>query len=582
MEVRNTIILEDKVSPVLAGVMTSLRNIKQIASSVDAGGTTLFKTIEQEAISGINTLKQYQSELDKTKSKIGISPEEQNTMLAGGLGYNESGSLFSNMILPLTELNSFISLAGMAYDKMKDFTQTGDDLLSVQGRLRMMNNGLEDTSELEQKIMNSAMRSRASYMATSDSITKLGINAAKVFTDSTGNLNMDQLIKFSEGVNKLFSVGRATTMERSSAWLQLQQAMAAGKLQGQEMRTIQLAAPLLRNLVMRDMGVDEATFRKMQEKGEITADAIRDAVLGNLDEINEKFSQTPVLASEAFTQLENIMLQVSSSIATGFSESMVSSIYWVLENLNLVKDALLLIGIIGGVVFSKTLTTSILVALPIIWSVVTGFAMMNFVTIMVGAALAALVLWFLKFPEVFAPVVGFFNWFIHALINTGKIIFNALLAPLNTVLGVIEKLFALNGKTVDLQIYANIEDLSEKYNAGRSYARGLAYRGNDWFSGIAESTKAALGFNSTDADKDNPLNINTVDQIKGGTISLDDDSIKWISESGKREFVNRYTTLTPNFIMAVETVKETADFDAIAEKFCDMCDEQYRTSLEGE
>ena len=57
--------------------------------------------------------------------------------------------------------------------------------------------------ELEAKVMASAQRSRAYYMDTAAAVAKLGINARDAFT------NMDEVIAFSELVNKSFVIGGA-------------------------------------------------------------------------------------------------------------------------------------------------------------------------------------------------------------------------------------------------------------------------------------------------------------------------------------------------------------------------------------
>ncbi|HBH0608586.1 TPA: tape measure protein, partial [Clostridioides difficile] len=54
-----------------------------------------------------------------------------------------------------------------------------------------------------------------------------------------------EVIKFTELMNKAFVIGGTSANEASAAMYQLTQAMGAGKLQGDEFRSIMENAPLL-------------------------------------------------------------------------------------------------------------------------------------------------------------------------------------------------------------------------------------------------------------------------------------------------------------------------------------------------
>ena len=80
---------------------------------------------------------------------------------------------------------------------------------------------------------------------------------------------------------------------------QLTQAMASGRLQGDEMRTIRESAPLLKKAIQNYMGLDDAAFKEAQKNGEITAEVIKNAVFASSDEIQNKFNEIPITFSQA-------------------------------------------------------------------------------------------------------------------------------------------------------------------------------------------------------------------------------------------------------------------------------------------
>ncbi len=96
-----------------------------------------------------------------------------------------------------------------------------DTTTLTNARLSMINDGTQTDKQLQNKIMQSANDSRSLYSTTASNVAKLGLLAGDNFS---GN---DEIIKFSELLNKSFKVGGASTQEQESGTYQLTQAMAA-------------------------------------------------------------------------------------------------------------------------------------------------------------------------------------------------------------------------------------------------------------------------------------------------------------------------------------------------------------------
>lgn len=116
---------------------------------------------------------------------------------------------------------------------------TIDSTVLTNSRLSMINDGGQTDKQLQNKIMQSANNSRSTYATTASNVAKLGLLAEDSFN------NNDELIRFAELLNKSFKVGGASTSEQEAGTYQLTQAMAAGKLQGDEFRSIMENAPLV-------------------------------------------------------------------------------------------------------------------------------------------------------------------------------------------------------------------------------------------------------------------------------------------------------------------------------------------------
>ena len=112
------------------------------------------------------------------------------------------------------------ALAAISVQKV---IELADSMTSTRARLDIMNDGLQTTDELQSMIMKSANRSRAAYQTTADAVSKMGIMAKDAFS------NNDELIKFTELINKQFTIAGTSAAGIDAAMLQLTQAMSSNR-----------------------------------------------------------------------------------------------------------------------------------------------------------------------------------------------------------------------------------------------------------------------------------------------------------------------------------------------------------------
>lgn len=204
-------------------------------------------------------------------------------------------------------LNSVKKVAGayLGVQGVQKVMNLSDSITSTNARLELlneMNGSLQTQEELQNAIFASAERSRASYGATADTIAKLGIQASKAFSGT------DEIIAFTELMNKNFAVGGSSATEQAAAMYQLTQAMASGRLQGDEYRSIIENAPLLANAIedyMVNVQQAEGSMKEWASEGMLTADVIKAALFSSTDEINERFEQMPMTFEQIWTSISN-------------------------------------------------------------------------------------------------------------------------------------------------------------------------------------------------------------------------------------------------------------------------------------
>lgn len=178
-------------------------------------------------------------------------------------------------------------------------TGLSDKLALTKSRINSINDGSQTTNELMDKIYASAERARGSYLDMADSVGKLNMLAKDAFSSN------DEAIVFVEQMNKQFKIGGASIQEQSAAMYQLTQAMAAGRLQGDEFRSIMENAPMLAQAIAQEMGVSVGKLREMSSEGLITADVIKSALFNSVEQTNAKFDELPMTFEEVGNQLAN-------------------------------------------------------------------------------------------------------------------------------------------------------------------------------------------------------------------------------------------------------------------------------------
>lgn len=181
----------------------------------------------------------------------------------------------------------------------KEAMDMSDSLTLTTARLELMNDGMQTTAELQEKIFQSSERSRSSYLDTIGVVAKLGVLAKDAFS------NNEEIIMFAEQMNKQFKIGGASIQEQSAGMYQLTQAMAAGRLQGDEFRSIMENAPMLAQAISKHMGVSMGELRKMSSEGKITAETIKNALFSASDETNKRFESIPKTFGALWTEFKN-------------------------------------------------------------------------------------------------------------------------------------------------------------------------------------------------------------------------------------------------------------------------------------
>lgn len=151
-------------------------------------------------------------------------------------------------------------------------------------------------------------------MGMINSVAKLG-NLAKDAFAST-----EEVVAFSEQLNKQFILAGASTTEIQNATLQLTQALASGVLRGDELNSIFEQAPTIIQSIASYMNVPIGQIRELASEGQITADIVKNAMFAAADETNAKFASMPKTFEQIGQSIQNQLIMAFDPVFTRLNE----------------------------------------------------------------------------------------------------------------------------------------------------------------------------------------------------------------------------------------------------------------------
>lgn len=280
--INTAIQLNDLVSGPAQHMCNAINMTLNSFQALESGADVNFNAIRSEVAQANAGLKQMEEQLDRNneatvKNQAAFSGLKQKIMGVAGV------------------------YAGIQGIKMG--LGLSDELTQTTARLNMMNDGMQSTQELQQMIFQSAQASRGSYMETADVVAQLGLRAKDAFSSNA------ETVRFAENLNKQFTIAGASQQEMASASLQLTQALGSGVLRGEELNAVFEAAPNVVQTIADSLGVGIGEIRGMASEGQITADIVKNAMLGATESINGQFDQMPMTWAQRWTQVQNIAIQ---------------------------------------------------------------------------------------------------------------------------------------------------------------------------------------------------------------------------------------------------------------------------------
>ena len=179
-------------------------------------------------------------------------------------------------------------------NKLKQVTGTGAEFNRVQGELyaiaNMTGSAIADTTTLYQKLS---------------------------LAQETAGLTGAGVIKMTELVSKQMATVGMTTQESAAFLTQFGQAMASGRLQGDEFRSMMETNVPMMDMLAKSMGVTIGQLRQLGSEGKITGKDLADAFFNSQEAIESASGAIDMTISRALVVLKNNAMQAFNEMESG-------------------------------------------------------------------------------------------------------------------------------------------------------------------------------------------------------------------------------------------------------------------------
>nr|DAK69452.1 MAG TPA: Tail tape measure [Caudoviricetes sp.] len=267
------------------------KQLASLESKVNAVQQKNDKLSKSQMTSLVNSFNQVNNSIKAVNNNLDLMQQKNNNAKEG------FGGLSKAMIVG----NQAMGLLSQGANMIGGILKTSDAYMQTNARLALINDGLRTNKELQDQIYKSAERSRSSYTETADSISKMGLLAGDAFK------NNDELIKFTELINKSSKISGADPSQTAGAMRQLTQGLSAGALRGDEYISVSENLPMVKNAIADYLKVSTGGLRKLAAEGKITADVIKNAMFQSGSKIEAMFDSMPMTFGDSATKMQNII-----------------------------------------------------------------------------------------------------------------------------------------------------------------------------------------------------------------------------------------------------------------------------------
>ncbi|MGB4897298.1 MAG: tape measure protein, partial [Ignavibacteria bacterium] len=157
-----------------------------------------------------------------------------------------------------------------------------DEYTSIQNRMKLYITDAQELTKVNAKLAQFSIANNVGLRETTTLFTRLAPSMQKI------GANTAAVTSVVDAFGKSLRIGGATAMEAASATIQFSQAMASGKLAGDEFRSISEASPRFLKAIAEGSGIAAEKLKEMSAAGALTTEVISKALLKEYPKLIEE------------------------------------------------------------------------------------------------------------------------------------------------------------------------------------------------------------------------------------------------------------------------------------------------------
>lgn len=609
--VRETIELQDKMSPVLGNIIRSLRGTISVMKKLDASiDDSKFKKIENDLLRAENALADFNNELDDTPVKINKMSKE---VVDSAKGISIFGSAIGGFIA-----NAATNLIGDALMRVQQAIEFASNLAEVQNVVDVTfgesANEINEWSKTALKAYGLNELSAKKYVGTMGAmLTSTGIAREEILGMSKDMVALagDMASFYNLSSQEVFDKIRAGISGETEPLKSLGINMSDANLE---------AFALSQNMekVWKDMSYAEKTMVRYKYLLSVTKNA-----QGDFTRTADQFANRQRVFTESLNQTlalfaSNLLPLLSAGMAYG-----IQFFDFVIENWESINSVIMVVGTTLLYFYLPTLLKVAATQMKTAYGMASAWAIAHWPLLLVIGSILVLIAMLNKAGISFQTMANYAGkalGFLYALAyNVFANLYNLIASFIEFFvngwkdpLGYLQKLFLNIGDIVlgVLEKIANAMDKIFDTNYGEviggwrkdvaNLASGMVQEGDfkidrmdmkdftktmDEIGKMTEDfvfnndainpLKGVKGTEGPDGTPGNPVNTKV-----GNKLEISDESIKLMKDVAQIESIRQYTALKPEMKVTIENIRETADVNVIDEKIAQMFEEAYEASLE--
>lgn len=232
-------------------------------------------------------------------------------------------------------------------------TKYANSWQSISTQIKLATKSQEEAAAVQEKLVSLAKRTGSDLESTVGLYTNIARAAGEM------GKSQNELIKFTENMNKVLSYSNVSASDAKNALTQLGQALGGGTIRAQEFNSILSATPAVMQVVAKNITGVDGSIAKLREKmnaGQLSAKEFFEAFQKGGKDIDDAFSKTPNTIGNAISRLNTNLTEFIGKIAesSGILTAMANAIDFVSNNLTVLSAALAVVGARVAIAFGPS------------------------------------------------------------------------------------------------------------------------------------------------------------------------------------------------------------------------------------